>query len=43
VIANKGKIIFEFFPVRVGEFAILNIESEKRKISSRRRAEKRAF
>jgi hypothetical protein len=29
VIANKGKIIFEFFPVRVGEFAILNIESEK--------------
>ncbi|MGE5053511.1 MAG: hypothetical protein ACM3WP_05040 [Acidobacteriota bacterium] len=25
------KIIFKFFPVRVGEFAILNIESEKRK------------
>jgi hypothetical protein len=33
VIANKRKIFFEFFPVRVSDFAILNIESEKRKIS----------
>lgn len=46
MIANKGKIIFKFFPVRVGEFAILNIESEKRKDllqKARRKARLLAF